>query len=55
MAHLHSAHFIKERRIKRGSLGQVWMRANAGATENKMEEGQFPWGLEANAPSSQSC
>lgn len=44
MAALHSAHFIKEGRIKRKvwDLQEEWMRAEAGAAEkNKIEEGRF--------------
>lgn len=43
MAALHSAHFIKEGRIKRTVWGlqEEWMRAEAGATgKSKAEEGQ---------------
>lgn len=44
MAALHSAHFIKEGKIKRKvwDLQEEWVRAEAGAAEkNKIEEGRF--------------
>lgn len=59
MASLHSAHFIKERKIEKKiwDLDEEWMRAETGAVDkNKAEEGKVLWGHETRAVyGSQSC